>query len=112
MDMVLGVADQLPFRDGSFRSVLMVTVLCFLLDPIQGFREARRVLAPGGTFTLAFIERDGEIALRYGKEPVKGRFLAVARFFSVAEVRALLETAGFRELRTDCHHGFCIFTAR
>ena len=112
IEMILGVAEHLPFRDGSFRSVLMVTVLCFLSNPPHALREVRRILAPGGTFTVAFIERDGEIALKYREEKVKGRFLAHARFFTEGEVRTLLDTAGFRELKTDCRRGFCIITAR
>ncbi|MDD1658134.1 MAG: class I SAM-dependent methyltransferase [Methanomicrobiales archaeon] len=110
--MVLGVAEHLPFRDGSFRTALMVTVLCFLSDPSRAFREVRRILVTGGTFTVAFIERDGEIARRYLREKVKGRFLAHARFYPVGEVQDLLLGAGFREIMTECSRGFCIITAR
>jgi SAM-dependent methyltransferase len=112
IEMVLGVAEHLPFRDGTFQSALMVTVLCFLSDPSRAFREVRRILATAGTFIVAFIERDGEIARRYRREKVKGRFLSHARFFSEGEVQDLLHDAGFRDLTTECRHGFCIISAR
>jgi SAM-dependent methyltransferase len=41
-------AQQLPFDDGSFDVVVCQFGLMFLPDKVQGFREARRVLADGG----------------------------------------------------------------
>ena len=40
--------ERLPFRDGSFRCVTAYAVLHHLLDARSTFREAHRVLAPGG----------------------------------------------------------------
>jgi len=111
IQMVLGVAEHLPFRDGSFRSALMVTVVCFLESPSLAFREVRRILAPGGTFTVAFIERGGGIARQYLQEKVKGRFLSHARFPSEQEVQDLLHAAGFTPSRKECRGGFCVISA-
>ena len=41
-------ADELPFEDGAFDVVVCQFGLMFLPDKPLGFREARRVLAPGG----------------------------------------------------------------
>jgi ubiquinone/menaquinone biosynthesis C-methylase UbiE len=41
-------AQTLPFDDGSFDVVVCAFGVMFLPDKVQGFREARRVLAPGG----------------------------------------------------------------
>ena len=41
-------AHALPFEDGSFDVVVCQFGFMFLPDKVQGFREARRVLAPGG----------------------------------------------------------------
>ena len=47
-------AEELPFGNGSFDFVLMVTVLCFLADPfqVQASREATRVLKPEGRLII------------------------------------------------------------
>jgi SAM-dependent methyltransferase len=42
----------LPFRDESFAGAFMTFVHHHLSDPIVGFHEIRRVLAPGGRFVL------------------------------------------------------------
>jgi SAM-dependent methyltransferase len=41
-------AQALPFKDGSFDVVVCQFGFMFLPDKVQGFREARRVLRPGG----------------------------------------------------------------
>jgi SAM-dependent methyltransferase len=41
-------AQALPFEDGSFDVVVCQFGFMFLPDKVQGFREARRVLRPGG----------------------------------------------------------------
>jgi ubiquinone/menaquinone biosynthesis C-methylase UbiE len=46
---VVARAEALPFRDGAFDTVLCGLVLCSVADPMAALREARRVLAPGGS---------------------------------------------------------------
>ena len=43
-------AEQLPFEDASFDTVLCTYTLCTVADPARALHEARRVLRPGGTF--------------------------------------------------------------
>lgn len=50
--LVLGVAERLPFRTGSFETAVSGLVLCSVEDPIRALGEIRRVLAPGGTLRL------------------------------------------------------------
>jgi ubiquinone/menaquinone biosynthesis C-methylase UbiE len=47
-------AEQLPFRDASFDTVVMTWTLCSIADPVRALREIRRVLRPHGR--LLFIE--------------------------------------------------------
>ena len=47
--LVQARAEELPFRDGTFRTVVSGLVLCSVRDPAMATREIRRVLAAGGT---------------------------------------------------------------
>src|SRR5215469_8878447 len=46
VDLGLGDAQALPFADASFDTVIATFVFCSVPDPVQGLREAARVLAP------------------------------------------------------------------
>jgi len=47
-------AEELPYADGSFDTVVSTLVLCTVPDPARALSEVRRVLAPGGS--LIFVE--------------------------------------------------------
>lgn len=49
-------AQELPFADATFGAVVCQFGLMFLPDKVQGLREARRVLAPGGLFIASVWE--------------------------------------------------------
>jgi SAM-dependent methyltransferase len=112
IEVIRGRAESIPLRDGSCSSALMVTVICFLDDPVLAFREIHRILVPGGSLVLAFLERDGEVARRYLHEREKHRFLSRARFYASGEVREFLERTGFRVTEVDSRAGFCVIAAR
>lgn len=110
LEPVLGVGEFLPYRDGTFDAVLMMTVICFMDDVARSFHEAFRVLRPGGMLVVAFLEKDGEIARR--EEGSGGRFFRYARFFSVTEVTAALAGAGFFEVIVrERLHDLCVISA-
>ena len=52
--LIEGPAEDLPFDDGSFDTVVGTLVLCTVEDPRRALAEARRVLVEGGA--LLFIE--------------------------------------------------------
>jgi ubiquinone/menaquinone biosynthesis C-methylase UbiE len=54
MLLVRASAEELPFRDGAFATVVSTWTLCSIPDPMKALREMRRVLTPGGRF--AFVE--------------------------------------------------------
>jgi ubiquinone/menaquinone biosynthesis C-methylase UbiE len=53
-EVVRAPAEDLPFEDGSFDTVVSTLVLCGVDDQGRALREARRVLRPGGQ--LLFLE--------------------------------------------------------
>ncbi|MBO2459229.1 class I SAM-dependent methyltransferase [Actinomadura violacea] len=64
-------ALHLPFRDGTFDATVAVNLLCHLDEPGPALREARRVLAPGGTLLVSAVCRTDspELAPVWRPEP-------------------------------------------
>jgi SAM-dependent methyltransferase len=111
IDVIRGRAESIPIRDESCSSVLLVTVICFLDDPLPAFREIHRILTLHGTLIVAFIERGGHLHRKYISEGGKRRFLSRAKFYSEEEVTRLLEHVDFSVRVSDCRRGFCVLSA-
>ncbi|KAA0888393.1 class I SAM-dependent methyltransferase [Oryzomonas rubra] len=93
--VVEGIAEVLPFADSSFDFAVMVTVVCFLDDVLQAFREAFRILKPSGLLIVGFIDRESELGRKYNQKKAHSMFYRDATFYSVNELEALLVKAGF-----------------
>ncbi|MGA9524677.1 MAG: class I SAM-dependent methyltransferase [Myxococcaceae bacterium] len=50
--LVRGSAEALPFRDGTFDTVVSGLVFCSVPDPRRGLREVKRVLKQAGTLRM------------------------------------------------------------
>ena len=58
-DVREGVAEQLPWDDGSFDAALCSLVVAFMSDADQGIREMARVTRPGGTVAACMWDIPG-----------------------------------------------------
>lgn len=94
---VRGVAEALPFADGSFDYALSVTTICFVDDAPTMLEEAYRVLKPGGTLVIGFIDRASDLGKIYLAQQAENIFYREASFFSAPEVERLLCNSGFVE---------------
>ena len=95
INVLLGVAEDLPIASRTFGFVLMVTTICFVDDLKKSFQEAFRVLRKDGFIVIGFIDKDSELGKVYRANKDKSRFYNIAEFFSTEEVLACLSEAGF-----------------
>jgi SAM-dependent methyltransferase len=95
IQVVGGVAEELPFAGGLFDLVLMVTTICFLDDIETAFREVNRILIPNGNFIIGFIDKDSPLGKQYQKYKEQNNFYKIATFYSVDEIKTVLERTGF-----------------
>ena len=108
-----GDASSLPYDDATFDKVCGTHVIYFWRDAVATVRELRRVLRPGGTFALAYQERD-----RMPPRGAAGLSRAGARLFGPGEVEQVVRAAGFEDVRVETKGapegpaGFCLVAVR
>ena len=97
IEVLDGVAEELPFDDAQFDFALMVTTICFLDDIEESFKETFRVLKADGIFIIGFVDRKSPVGVMYEKHKDENVFYKDATFFSVDEVVSFLKKAGFKD---------------
>jgi len=95
VQVLAGVAENLPIINGAFDYVLLVTTICFLNDPYQSFQEIHRILKANGSLIVAFVDRTSSLGQLYESKKGNSVFYRDARFYSTADVMELMELAGF-----------------
>jgi SAM-dependent methyltransferase len=95
LDLRLGVAESLPWPDGSFERAVAVNGFHLWSDPRTALGELRRVLARGGRLALGL-----RVALR---EPRRLSSPGLGDE-QIARVPPLLAAAGFRDVYVERRH--------
>jgi len=90
--------EDLPFDDGQFDLILMVTAICFLDDVPKCMALLHAKLLPGGYFVVGFIDADSPLGIKYQAKKEESKFYSDATFYSVLKVRSFLEQAGFLDI--------------
>jgi SAM-dependent methyltransferase len=100
VEFKLGEIEHLPVADASVDVIMSNCVVNLSTDKPAVFREAYRVLAPGGRLAISDI-----VALREIPEAVRDDLDAYAGCVSgaalVADVEGMLRAAGFQDVRVD-----------
>jgi SAM-dependent methyltransferase len=92
---VRGVAEHLPLAADSVEFALLVTTICFVDDVDRTLTEAARVLKPGATLAIGFVDRESPLGERYLEKQASNPFYRDATFLSVREVLDALERSDF-----------------
>ena len=96
IEVVKGVAEDLPFKAGTFDFALLVTTICFVDDIEKTFSEVHRVLKETGCIIVGFVDENSEMGRKYLARKNKSKFYKDANFFSSEDVLNYLTKAGFK----------------
>ncbi len=99
INVVYGVAENLPFEDESFDLVLMITTICFVDDILKSLKEAYRVLKPNGYLIIGFIDKNSPLGEYYQKIKEKNPFYKDANFISTDKLLKDLKKVGFKDFK-------------
>ena len=115
-EYLVGTAEVLPFRDGTFDAVSCVLAFSYLGNPAWMLGEAFRVLKPGGILAVSTLSRSVITSLvpaiyRLGEKMEIGR-IGVGdfgeRYYTEEEMVSIFSDAGFVDIRAKrcsfAHH--------
>ncbi len=95
IDVIKGVAENMPFATSSLDLALMVTTICFLDDIEKSFTEVRRILKDGGSFVIGYVDKDSDLGQTYMQRKQENPFYKDANFYGTLELVKLLTDTGF-----------------
>ncbi len=97
IETVLGIAEMLPFKEGSFDFILFMFTISFLTDPLKAFREAHRVLKKNGELIICYIQKNSPWGEYYREKKDNNHdSYKHAKFHTNEEIKNLIKKTDFR----------------
>lgn len=96
LNVQTGVAENLPYPDESFDFAALITTICFVDSPELVVKEAYRILKNHGEIIIAILDKETRFGRFLENNKKRSQFYKHASFFSVPEIRELLEKKSFR----------------
>lgn len=112
IDVKIGSAENIPYEDERFNTVLLSTVLSYCENPLKALKESFRILKKEGYVVVSFLPREGSYSMLYDLASIQGqfdlerapenpyplKFIKGAEWISIEKVKKLLQEAGFINL--------------
>lgn len=100
-DFRLGEIEHLPLADNSVNVIISNCVINLSPDKQQVFREAYRVLQPGGRLSISDIVTTAELPLELKNDLDVLYSSCISGASSIAEVETMLQESGFSEISIE-----------
>ncbi|MGB9714788.1 MAG: class I SAM-dependent methyltransferase [bacterium] len=97
---VQGYGEALPFEDETFGCVLIIVTLCFVKNPLDVLREAKRVMKKDGSIIIGLVPKDSPWGIFYEEKKKAGHpFYSEASFYTFNEIKEMIKEAGLTVVR-------------
>lgn len=98
IEVVRGIAEDLPFRNSTAGCILMITTICFVPNISKAFQESFRVLEKGGFIIVGMLDRASPVGREYVAQKHANPFYRYATFYTGDEIARMLRRAGLGNL--------------
>jgi len=95
LEVIRGIAEEMPFKTSSFDLELMVTTICFLDDIWKALLEVKRTLKPDGYLITGYVDKDSKLGRAYQQRKEENPFYGEATFYGTSEIVKILTKIGF-----------------
>ena len=99
--VVKGTAEDLPLKDKSVGTFLLIVTICFLDNLHKSLKEIKRVLKNKGDLIIGFVPQNSEWGKLYIKKKKEGNpYYKSAEFYEYNHLKNILQNLDFKETRT------------